>query len=406
VAISTPDARGPHVDPARQLADYALAFDFLGKLSGATTETAVVENVFDLFFLLFAPSTMVYVSVAEDRPRKMMSRSASDFDVESTKAEMLQLRTDYAWCRSGSGFDVRIGEGPRREILRVEGVRFAEYRERYLNLALSVAPVLGLALSNARNFQLVRDEHAELQSALRAREIILAVVSHDLRNPVASILVNADRLEELIGSAGASLDEHMGGRARAIRRSAERMHRLIEDLLDIHRIEAGVFTVQKTECFAEDVMNEVLRDMRPQAEAKGVRIDDECPARAVLYCDRDRIVQVVCNLVGNALKFAPRQRGVITVGCEERESDVRFTVRDNGPGVRDEELPHVFDMYWQGREKQQAGIGLGLAIARGIVEAHEGSIEVESVPGEGATFSFTIPGPASAGAVRRASARP
>ena len=391
MATSTPDASGEHTESGRHLADYAMAFDFLGRLSGATTEKDVVENVFELFSALFAPSAMVYLSIREDRPREAISRSGPELDLEDAKAQMLALATEHAWTRSGSGFDLRLGAGPTRQVLRIDGVRFSEYRERYLNLALSVAPVVSLALSNARNFQLVRDEQAKLESALRGRDATLAVVSHDLRNPVASILVNADTLEGLLGSVWACADERASTRVRAIRQSAARINRLIEDLLDIHRIEAGVFTVRKMPCSVADVMREVLRDLSPQAQARGVRIVDTCHGRTVLLCDRDRIVQVLCNLVGNAIKFAPKQAGVVTVDCEETETDVRFTVRDNGAGIRAEELAHVFDMYWQGHDKKRLGLGLGLAIARGIVEAHGGAIDVESAPGEGATFRFAIP---------------
>jgi signal transduction histidine kinase len=394
VATSRPDESGQQrADSSRHLADYAMAFDFLGRLAGATTEADVVERVFELFSALFAPSAMVYLSVCEGRPREVLSRSGPDFDLDAAKGQMLEVQTEHAWTRSGQGFDVRIGEGPTREVLRIDGVQFPDYRERYLNLALSVAPVVNLALSNARNFQLVHEEQAKLQSALRARDTTLAVVSHDLRNPVASVLVNADTLEGLVGPGRPVADERVHERVRAIRQSAARMNRLIGDLLDIRRIEAGVFTVQKTHCLVCDVMQEVLGDLRPQAEAKGVRIVDSCPARVALWCDRDRILQVLSNLVGNALKFAPRHAGVVTVDCTETETEVRFTVRDDGPGIRAEELPHVFDMYWQGREKKRLGVGLGLAIARAIVEAHGGTIGVESVPSQGATFHFAIPRP-------------
>lgn len=391
MATSTPDASGEHADSGGRLADYAMAFDFLGRLAGATTEKEVVDNVFELFDALFAPSTIVYLSLQEGRAPQVISRSGPGLDVEGTAAQMLAVETEHGWTPSGTGFDIRIGEGPTRKLFRVEGVRFSEYRDRYLNVALSVASVVGLALANSRNFQLLRNEQARLESALRARDATLAVVSHDLRNPVASILVNADTLLGLAGPASPMADERVSTRVRSIRESAARMNRLIEDLLDIRRIESGGLTVQKTHCLVADVMSGVLRDLGPQAEAKGVRIVDTCNARAALWCDRDRIVQVLCNLIGNAIKFAPRRTGVVTVDFLETETDVRFSVRDNGQGIRAEELPHVFDMYWQGREKKRLGVGLGLAIARGIVEAHGGTIAVDSVFGAGAAFRFTLP---------------
>lgn len=378
-----------HLDSARQLADYATAFDFLGKLSGATTEKEVVEKVFDLFTMLFAPSTTIYLSIRGGEPIETISRSSVPFDIEEAKASMLGLRAEHAWTRSGKGFDIVIGQASTREIIRVEGFSFVEYREHYLNLALNVVPVLRLALTNARNFQLLRDEDAKLRSAILARDMILAVVSHDLRNPLASIALNAGCIERMCRSS--KTEERAGHYARSIGQSVERMRRLIEDLLDISRIEAGIFTVRMAECSAADVRKDVLHELRPQADAKGVRFEEKGGGNVLLNCDRDRVVQVLSNLVGNALKFVPERIGVITVACEERGADVLFTVADNGPGIRAQELPHVFDRYWQGREKKQLGAGLGLAIARGIVGAHGGEIWVESVFGEGATFFFTIP---------------
>ena len=389
---STSEASGQqHDDSARRLADYAMAFDFLGTLAGATTEKEVVEQAFELFSALFAPSTMVYLSSAEGRQPEVIRRCGPDVDLEDAMAQMRGLATEHAWTPSGSGFDIRIGEGRAQAVFRIDGVRFTEYLERYLNLALSIAPVLSLALSNARNFQLLRDEQTKLQAALRARNATVAVVSHELRNPVASILVNVDSVLGFVAPGSAMADERVSSRVRAIRESAARMNRLISDLLDMHRIEAGVLTLQKARWPMADVMREVLRDLRPQAEAKGVVIVDACREPVVLWCDRDRIVQVLCNLVGNAVKFAPRHGGVVTVECEEADAEVRFAVRDNGPGIGAGELPHVFDVYWQGRELKRLGVGLGLGIARGIVEAHGGTIAVESAFGEGATFRFSIP---------------
>jgi signal transduction histidine kinase len=139
------------------------------------------------------------------------------------------------------------------------------------------------------------------------------------------------------------------------------------------------------------VLGDALQEARPLAEARGIRIEEGCDGNTLLKCDRDRIVRVLSNLVGNALKFAPEHGGVITIDCNDRGDDVLFTVADNGPGIRPEELPHVFDIYWQGRQETPLGVGLGLAIVQGIVEGHGGRIWVESVFGEGARFFFTIP---------------
>ncbi len=170
--------RGPRLDSARQLADYATAFDFLGKLAGATTEQSVVENVFDLFTLLFAPSAVIYLSVRDGEPDRTMSRSSVWLDVEAATASMLRLDAGHALTPSGEGFDVAIGHGPTREILRVEGVCFVEYRDHYLNLALNVVPVLGLALTNARRFQQIQALGARIQAVSSASNVVSEAVAN------------------------------------------------------------------------------------------------------------------------------------------------------------------------------------------------------------------------------------
>lgn len=386
MARSTHSSAHPRIDPARRLADYATAFDFLGKISGATTEKGVVENVFDLFTVLFAPSTMIYLAVREGKPGETYACSSVPVDIEAAKSSMLRLdMQQHAWTPSGMGFDLAIGQGPTRAAIRVEGVRFVEHREHYLNVALNVAPVLRMALTNARNFQLLHDEESKLRSAILGRDMVLAVVSHDLRNPLASIGLNAHVLQSRLRS------EDERARVRSITQSVRRMSRLIDDLLDMRRLETGGFTLRTAECSAEDMCNDALQELRPQAEAKGIRLEERYLGTTVLLGDPDRIVQVLSNLVGNALKFAPERDGMVKVVSKASGDGVLFSITDNGPGIRPEELPYVFDVYWQGREQRQLGLGLGLAIAKGIVEAHGGKIWVESAFGKGTTFSFTIP---------------
>ncbi len=199
-------AGGQSVDASARLADYATAFDFLGRLSGgATSEREVVENTFELFSMIFAPRTMIYLSVLDGEPKDIISRSSASFDMEEVKSSMLRLSGEHDWTPSGEGFDIALGQGPTRQIIRIEGVKYVEYRYHYLNLALNVVPVLGLALSNAQNFQLLHTEQEKLRSAIQARDRILAFVSHDLRNPLSSIGLNAEAIERF--SAGPPVDE-------------------------------------------------------------------------------------------------------------------------------------------------------------------------------------------------------
>jgi signal transduction histidine kinase len=166
---------------------------------------------------------------------------------------------------------------------------------------------------------------------------------------------------------------------------------LIRDLLDVSAMEAGQLRMEPGEEVLGPLVSEAVELARPLAEEKHIHLTSNVaiPATRVV-CDHTRIVQVFANLLGNAIKFTG-EGGTVTVDAAEEGPMVRFAVADTGVGISDDELPHVFDRYWQAGRPAGAGVGLGLAIARGIIEAHHGTIRAESTPGKGSTFVFNLP---------------
>jgi signal transduction histidine kinase len=239
-----------------------------------------------------------------------------------------------------------------------------------------------LAVDNARLYQEARD-------AVAARDEVLSVVSHDLGNPLSAIRVAARVLDRLLdaGELEAAREQ-----VAAIREAGGQMERLIRDLLEIRRIESGRLRLV---CRPEEVTELVDRAARSQkglAREQGVTLDcvldDGLPE--IIRVDADRVLQIFTNFIGNALKFTPAG-GTVTVGAEPARSGVRFWVRDTGPGLTEDQLPHVFDRFWQAQQQGSHGVGLGLAIARGLTEAHGGNVRVESGNGRGCTFYFELP---------------
>jgi signal transduction histidine kinase len=171
---------------------------------------------------------------------------------------------------------------------------------------------------------------------------------------------------------------------------------MIQDLLDVKRMESGHLTIDAKAESPDVLINDTIEMLRPLAAGSSIVMEasvaDDLPA---VLADSARIQQVLSNLVGNAVKFTPRQ-GRITVGADRLENEVRFAVVDTGPGIPPEQVPHIFGRFWQARSSDHRGIGLGLAIAKGIVEAHSGRIWVESQVGLGSTFYFTLPTTADA----------
>jgi signal transduction histidine kinase len=169
------------------------------------------------------------------------------------------------------------------------------------------------------------------------------------------------------------------------------MNSLIRDLLDLARIEAGRFQLRREPQRVQDIVDDTLILVRPLADVKRVTITEEVDDSPI-DADRDRAFQVLSNLIGNAIKFTP-EGGAIVLQARRQGREVLFTVADTGPGIPSEQLPHVFDRYWQARRSGHEGTGLGLYIAKGIVEAHGGRIWAESPPGSGARLHFSLPAP-------------
>jgi signal transduction histidine kinase len=176
-----------------------------------------------------------------------------------------------------------------------------------------------------------------------------------------------------------------------IKRTAERMNVLIQDLLEISKIEAGNTGVELKRQDPASVVEDVCETLEPLASHQSlILVCNAAGGLPPILVDGDRILQVFSNLVGNALKFTP-PGGTITVQADAADGAVRFSVADTGPGIPQEQLPYLFDRYWQGSKTDHRGAGLGLAIAKGIVDAHGGEIWVESELGRGTTFFFTVP---------------
>jgi signal transduction histidine kinase len=236
-----------------------------------------------------------------------------------------------------------------------------------------------------RERKALEDERARLAQAVASRDDVLAIVSHDLRNPLTSIALGVEQLRR-----HASDPERRERVLDSIERSAQRMTTLIEDLLAIAKIDAGQLSLQVGEVDARALVEDALAIVGPVADAKSIELQTSVDDGISLAADRDRLLQVLGNLLSNALKFTP-DRGIIVIDVERRGDVAEFCVRDNGPGIPEESLPYVFDRFYQAPAKRRGGAGLGLAIVRAIVEKHGGTIGVESSVGRGTKFHFTVP---------------
>ena len=294
---------------------------------------------------------------------------------------------------AGSG-DAARRMGERGEIvgLRKDGSEFpaeasiAHIRtERGLVYAVVLRDVTERRRFETENSELVRD----LRGAVAARDDMLSIVSHDLRNPVNAVKMLAAAI--LRTGDGTPLPGEVGQHADVMLQAARQMDALIQDLLDVSKLESGRMAMNPRPIAIAELLGEATEMLRPGAEQAGVEIrlaaHTRLPAADV---DPDRIVQVLSNLIGNAIKYTPRG-GLVTISAEAMDDFVQVTVADTGVGIPEQELPRVFDRFWQSKRTNRSGAGLGLTIARGMVRAHGGRIWIESGPAAGTQVHFTVP---------------
>jgi signal transduction histidine kinase len=248
-----------------------------------------------------------------------------------------------------------------------------------LQLAEALALRAALSIDNARLYRVAR-------RALRTRDEVLCIVAHDLRSPLNTIVLGAQLLGRIVGDRADSR-----GSVATIRHSAERMNRMIQDLLDVARIEAGQLGIDPCRVQTRELILDAVEAHKPMVAATALELQIEVAHDVPdIWADRNRLLQVFDNLIGNAIKFTAPV-GCITIGASSKADQLEFWVADTGVGIDSDGLSHVFDRFWQKRKGERHSAGLGLPIARGIVEAHGGRIWVESAWGAGAAFFFTIP---------------
>jgi len=352
--------------PDRALTDESLSVE-RAKSDAALAEKAAIEHVAD-----------VVVERAREEADEVLSAARAKADATLVNPALQPQQNRAAVERERVSAD-RVVEGERAEadeVLRRE--RAAKAR-----LLATLIPA-----ERDKTDQRLLTERARADDALANRDDFLGMVSHDLRDLLGVIVLSATVI------AKASPDDECGTAARLgaerIQRSAGRMARLISDLVDTASIDAGNLRLTLKREPANQVLEEAVDMWRDQAAAKKIALEARAAADVQVAMDHERILQVLGNLITNAVKFSPTG-GVVVVAAEVVGNDVRFSVKDRGVGVPADKLETIFDRFWQVRKDDRRGLGLGLHISRCLVQAHGGQIWVESEVGVGSTFLFTVP---------------
>lgn len=261
------------------------------------------------------------------------------------------------------------------------------FSKRQIRLLLKLDQTIAALRTIKADLQL---KNEALKQAILTRDELIAVVSHELKNPLTAIGTSISLAKR---SSIAALEQNAILRKTYdnIEVSVSRMTRLVSDLLDAARIEAGQMKLELKVVGVEGLLKEAVETFLPLAEKKQLRLELSVSSNLLsITCDKDRVMQILSNLIGNAIKFTS-EGGLILVKAESQGDQIYFQVSDTGSGISEANLPHVFDRYWQAKQFAFRGTGLGLSIAKRLVEAHGGKIGVQSKLGEGSTFFFTLP---------------
>jgi signal transduction histidine kinase len=252
------------------------------------------------------------------------------------------------------------------------------------SLVLALAATVHFARLVERAYEAERTAVEAARRAVVSRDDLMGMVAHDLRTPLQAIVLKALLLKKL------AVSPQLRDQADSITRICRSMEHLIRTMLDVASIQAGRFSLAPTVCLVEEILREALPMLQPLAAAKEIRLTYKLePTDLLVIADRERVLQVIANLVGNAIKFSPIASEV-AVRIERQDEVVRFSIADQGPGILPENLSHIFARYWKRQPEAKMGMGLGLFIAKTIVDAHGGHIWAESEPGRGATLYFTL----------------
>ena len=340
----------------------------------------------DLLVSLHEKAQKTYPTVEAGFKLRASGMSGADIDALFRKT-IVPINLDVSDACSRLAASAAQREAQARIDLRLSIKRLEE--------VIAVLTLLATALTGGITWLVMKIDQqkklAERQAARisQARKEVIEVVAHDLKNPLTSIFISSEMT--LLGVQQGHSEEQIRSYLEMTNRSAKSMQRLIESLLDHAKVEAGCLVLDRQQCDPALFLEEICERFTILAAAKKIQFTAHFPERLPeASFDQLRIEQVISNLLGNALKFTP-EGGSVGLEASHDGEFLKFAVIDSGPGISPEQVPHVFDRYWQVQETSQQGTGLGLSIAHEIIHAHSGKIWVSSQLGAGSTFAFTLP---------------
>ncbi|WP_207687977.1 ATP-binding protein [Desulfonema limicola] len=387
--------RSELLDTKKKLADYAMMHNMLNRISSIESESDVIKGIYEVFTILCAPAQLIYFPVVQGAFDQKEYLDKNFLHQEQEIQELINSDIDYVWADSQKGFFLKIKHiNEPIGIIKIHEFTFPEYRHHYLNLALSITQVLGLAIDNSRKYNKLKQAKEEINKARKAADTanqaksdFLANMSHELRTPLNGILGYA----QILKMDGCLTSPQKSG-IDVIERSGKHLLNLINEILDLSKIEARKMEINSSDFYLSVFLNSVVNMIKVHAEKKNIEfhadIAQDIPQ--TVRGDEKRLGQVLLNLLSNAVKFT--HKGEVAFHVFKSGSRIFFKVSDSGIGIAQDDLENIFLPFKQvGRHARTIeGTGLGLSISRKLVRLMGGELNVQSEQDKGSVFSFDL----------------
>lgn len=368
-----------------RFANYFMILSQLDTLIQLADEKEIVQVIFDLINVLFAPRNIEYVSFKDDQVLQKFAYKEEAGSLQSQSGQPFEIEVAYKGMLFG--------------IFNVMELQFPQYLEQYKEMSRVISQIAALSIANAREYQVTQKQKEqleiyarELKEANRSKDKFISVLSHDLKNPFNILVGYSDLLVEGLENNNVQEAHEC---AQVIRQTLEDTLTLLENLLEWTRNKSGMIRFNPERFELNGCLDQVLVLLNQQAEAKGITLTRSLPAETFITADREMLSTILRNLISNALKYT-RSGGVVHISVVSNADEMVFSVRDNGIGMSSEKLAGLFvtdQSESTPGTNQEKGTGLGLTLTHDFVKAHGGKIWVESKVDQGTVFYFTIPMP-------------